>query len=126
MSKPILPKAVPLYVLVVFLLISGGVLTGYRHIVNDVPWLPGAKRQIWSVEAKVEFNALGDAVTAAVAVPMSQPGFKLVGEHTASPGYGLAFNETDNNRYAQWSIRCLLYTSPSPRDLSTSRMPSSA
>ena len=25
-----------------------------------------------------------------------------------------------------WDIRCLLYTSPSPRDLSTSRMPSSA
>ena len=27
---------------------------------------------------------------------------------------------------AQLSIACLLYTSPSPRDLSTSRMPSSA
>ena len=26
----------------------------------------------------------------------------------------------------RWSITCLLYTSPSPRDLSTSRMPSSA
>ena len=25
-----------------------------------------------------------------------------------------------------WTIACLLYTSPSPRDLSTSRMPSSA
>ena len=25
-----------------------------------------------------------------------------------------------------WAITCLLYTSPSPRDLSTSRMPSSA
>ena len=25
-----------------------------------------------------------------------------------------------------WSVGCLLYTSPSPRDLSTSRMPSSA
>ena len=25
-----------------------------------------------------------------------------------------------------WDISCLLYTSPSPRDLSTSRMPSSA
>ena len=25
-----------------------------------------------------------------------------------------------------WDINCLLYTSPSPRDLSTSRMPSSA
>ena len=27
---------------------------------------------------------------------------------------------------AQWDETCLLYTSPSPRDLSTSRMPSSA
>ena len=26
----------------------------------------------------------------------------------------------------EWLSRCLLYTSPSPRDLSTSRMPSSA
>ena len=25
-----------------------------------------------------------------------------------------------------WNVSCLLYTSPSPRDLSTSRMPSSA
>ena len=29
-------------------------------------------------------------------------------------------------RYIDWLITCLLYTSPSPRDLSTSRMPSSA
>ena len=35
-----------------------------------------------------------------------------------------------NSQYAlcasQWHKTCLLYTSPSPRDLSTSRMPSSA
>ena len=31
----------------------------------------------------------------------------------------------DNERLRQF-INCLLYTSPSPRDLSTSRMPSSA
>ena len=37
--------------------------------------------------------------------------------------------ETDfvaRNEQFQTSLRCLLYTSPSPRDLSTSRMPSSA
>ena len=28
--------------------------------------------------------------------------------------------------WGQWILTCLLYTSPSPRDLSTSRMPSSA
>ena len=35
----------------------------------------------------------------------------------------LDFNKANN--VAQWQC-CLLYTSPSPRDLSTSRMPSSA
>ena len=34
-------------------------------------------------------------------------------------------NRGDTHRYSQ-SKGCLLYTSPSPRDLSTSRMPSSA
>ena len=31
-----------------------------------------------------------------------------------------------NNYLGKWYEICLLYTSPSPRDLSTSRMPSSA
>ena len=34
--------------------------------------------------------------------------------------------EKDENRYKELIKSCLLYTSPSPRDLSTSRMPSSA
>ena len=33
---------------------------------------------------------------------------------------------SDDGRWVTWSYACLLYTSPSPRDLSTSRMPSSA
>ena len=32
----------------------------------------------------------------------------------------------DKILFGKWSGTCLLYTSPSPRDLSTSRMPSSA
>ena len=32
----------------------------------------------------------------------------------------------ERNGFCLWLKRCLLYTSPSPRDLSTSRMPSSA
>ena len=31
-----------------------------------------------------------------------------------------------NKSYSGYNVTCLLYTSPSPRDLSTSRMPSSA
>ena len=50
------------------------------------------------------------------------------------PFYGLPHNHVGDANYAYWygqrrpakSGICLLYTSPSPRDLSTSRMPSSA
>ena len=37
----------------------------------------------------------------------------------------LAFHTAEHSRFGH-SLGCLLYTSPSPRDLSTSRMPSSA
>ena len=36
------------------------------------------------------------------------------------------FKHSYADREIEWDIACLLYTSPSPRDLSTSRMPSSA
>ena len=36
------------------------------------------------------------------------------------------FNDDQQPSYDDRGISCLLYTSPSPRDLSTSRMPSSA
>ena len=40
---------------------------------------------------------------------------------------GSLINETENRAVLHTAVRaCLLYTSPSPRDLSTSRMPSSA
>ena len=35
-------------------------------------------------------------------------------------------NKTNNHKKLHGNKNCLLYTSPSPRDLSTSRMPSSA
>ena len=40
-------------------------------------------------------------------------------------GVGIRFNGVERDNVEEYCI-CLLYTSPSPRDLSTSRMPSSA
>ena len=39
---------------------------------------------------------------------------------------GLAWLDSDGKENGEWSIICLLYTSPSPRDGLLSRMPSSA
>ena len=41
-------------------------------------------------------------------------------------GLTAAYELTDPKLQNKYDITCLLYTSPSPRDLSTSRMPSSA
>ena len=54
---------------------------------------------------------------------------KLIGE-----GQSFSINEGSDTSWYHWRLKnwgtkwdiCLLYTSPSPRDLSTSRMPSSA
>ena len=49
--------------------------------------------------------------------------YSLTGK-TAYADFAAALMTTYANLYPSWG--CLLYTSPSPRDLSTSRMPSSA
>ncbi|GAB2799440.1 inactive transglutaminase family protein [Halomonas shantousis] len=96
---------VPFYLLVGTLLLAGIVLTAYRHVHSDVPLTPGEQRQIWEVEAQVNFTALGEAVKVDLALPSHQPGFRILTENTASSGYGLSFLENDNGRRAQWAIR---------------------
>ena len=96
---------IPTISIIALLLIAGSLLTWYRHYNFDVPWLPGEKRQIWTVEAKVEFLARGEPVKVSLAIPDTQSRFERKAEHTASPGYGLAFLEEDGERRAEWSIR---------------------
>ena len=86
-------------------MIVGTLLVWYRHAAFDVPWLPGEKKQIWSIEAKIEFLAQNQPVKVSLAIPGDQPGFERLGEHTASPGYGLAFSDAVGGRRAEWSIR---------------------
>ena len=50
-----------------------------------------------------------------------------VAEHTETGEKFVIYKPVNNpERHYARPLRCLLYTSPSPRDLSTSRMPSSA
>ncbi|MGQ9426802.1 inactive transglutaminase family protein [Gilvimarinus sp. F26214L] len=99
-------RRTPFYLLILFLVAAGLWLSWHRHVNYEVPWLPGENRQVWSVEAKIDFTAFGDPVKVNLSVPDSQPGFERVREHTASPGYGLAFvTRPTGGRSAEWSIR---------------------
>ncbi len=94
---------IPFYFLIAVLITIGLVLSIFRHIEYQVPWLPGEKSTIWSVEARVEFDALGDAVKVNLARPQNQAGFTLINESTASPGFGVAF--IDTRPATEWAIR---------------------
>lgn len=93
-----------LYVLVGVLLMIGLSLIIHRHWVYEVPLMYGQTQTVWVVEAKVEFDALGEPVRASLARPSSQSGFAVLGETGASPGYGLNFVEQVSPR-AEWTIR---------------------
>ncbi|MBB3330463.1 hypothetical protein BDK63_001329 [Halomonas campaniensis] len=95
----------PFYLLVGLLLVAGIGLSVHRHVALEVPWTPGEQRQVWEVEALVNFNAQGGPVLVDMALPSNQQGFRLLTEHTASPGFGLSFLEEGGARRAQWSIR---------------------
>ncbi len=95
----------PFYVLVGLLLVAGIGLTLHRHMALDIPWLPGETRQTWSIEAKVDFTADGEEVIASLAIPGTQRGFTPLNQQTASPGYGLAYEERANGKRVEWSIR---------------------
>jgi len=95
----------PFYLFVAALVIIGLALSLYRHSVYGVPWLPGESRAQWEVEARIAFDATGDPVKASMAAPNSQQGFILINESTSSQGYGVALQENEGKRSAQWAIR---------------------
>ncbi|WP_427980588.1 inactive transglutaminase family protein [Agarivorans sp.] len=93
------------YLIVSLCMLIGISMTLYRHIQFEVPWQPGEKRQIWSIEAKVEFDASGDSVEAVLALPQTQQGFTRIHESTASLAYGLSFVNDQDNPRAIWTKR---------------------
>ncbi|MDX5332579.1 MAG: inactive transglutaminase family protein, partial [Gammaproteobacteria bacterium] len=100
-----MPRRISLYVMVAIFLIAGLALTLYRHLELQVPWTPGETRQVWHVEALVSFDAQGEPARVTLALPDDLDGYRLLSEHTASPGYGLHYVDTEVGRRAEWTIR---------------------
>ncbi|MFY9179860.1 MAG: inactive transglutaminase family protein [Venatoribacter sp.] len=94
----------PLYLLVLVLLAVGFTQIFHRHWTYGVPFWYGETQTIWSVEAKVEFNANGGPVRVSLARPYGQEHYSVVEETGASPGYGLNFIDGAQPK-AEWTIR---------------------
>jgi hypothetical protein len=66
----------------------GGGLIYYKHNYLGFPLMPDERENVWSVEAKINFDADGKPVNAKFAVPGDQKNLKIIEETFASVGYG--------------------------------------
>lgn len=96
---------IPFYISIALLIVAGITLSIFRHTTYGVPWTPGETRQVWDIEARVEFNAAGKEAKVSLAAPHTQSNYTLIGESASSPGYGISYVNSDAGRRAEWSIR---------------------
>ena len=76
----------------------------FRNIEYGVPFLPGTQQDVWQIEARIEFEALGGPNQVVLTLPPAQDGFELIRESSASSGYGFQI-EDGRQRRARWSKR---------------------
>ncbi len=93
------------YLLVAGLIVGGISISWLRHHHMQIPFFPGVQSELWLVEARIDFFATGDPVTVSLDIPDDPPGFLIVSELTASPGYGFAVVDHNGNRRGEWSVR---------------------
>ncbi|MDO6747528.1 inactive transglutaminase family protein [Gilvimarinus sp. 1_MG-2023] len=96
---------IPFYLLITVLIGTGLTTAWLRHTTTEVPLIPGEQKPVWLIEGRVDFYADGGAVTVNLDLPDQAPGFRLIREQAASPGYGFAVLEDQNNRRAEWTKR---------------------
>ncbi|WP_298633812.1 inactive transglutaminase family protein [uncultured Umboniibacter sp.] len=96
----------PFYFAIFALIVVGLFASWNRHAQSGLPLLPNHDREVWEIEARVEFTALDRPVLASLALPeANQPGFRLIREASSSPDYGMTYQQTPFGRRAEWSKR---------------------
>lgn len=94
------------YVVTAVLFAAGIFLMVYQHVTFEIPFFPGEHREVWTVEAKVEFEPTGaGAATVDLALPAVQPGFTQLSQSTASLGFGTTFISRQDRAYVEWTKR---------------------
>ncbi|MCG2580054.1 MAG: inactive transglutaminase family protein [Marinobacter sp.] len=96
---------IPFFTAIALLIVAGTAMAIWRHIELGIPWLTGEQRPVWMVEARVDFNAADEPVLVSLNIPEQSPGFRILSEQAASPGYGFSVVEKEGSRRAEWSKR---------------------
>ncbi|MEP3561194.1 MAG: inactive transglutaminase family protein [Marinobacter sp.] len=96
---------IPFYVAVFLLITAGLSVATWRHFEMGIPWMTGEQQPVWMVEARVDFQGYGESAQVNLHVPQQPPGFRILTEQAASPGYGFSILENNGSRRAEWTKR---------------------
>ncbi|MDK8464931.1 inactive transglutaminase family protein [Marinobacter sp. SS13-12] len=96
---------IPFFVAILLLIAAGISIAVWRHVELGIPWFTGEQKPVWMVEARIDFTGTGEPVLASMNIPDQPPGFRIISEQAASPGYGFSIVEDSGERRAEWSKR---------------------
>ncbi len=83
-----------------FLLFCTVVYSGYSIYYKVKYWgfslSPKAVTDVWTIDAKISFNVVGDNVQVSLAVPNDRDGFKILSEEIVAKGYKIAQDKVNS------------------------------
>jgi hypothetical protein len=85
--------------------LAGLALFYYKAAVLGLPLQPRERTSVWTVEARVRFQADGGPARVSLRVPDSPPGYQVIDESFVSSGYGLTSEGGEGRRAALWAKR---------------------
>jgi hypothetical protein len=99
------PSRAPFYTVIGLLMLVGLVTAWMRHVQMEIPFVPGVQKPVWLIEARIDFDATGEPVTARLGLPDNPPGYRSFSEQAAAPGYGYSVVSENGVRRGEWSKR---------------------
>lgn len=96
-----------LYTLAAVLILTALAIFSYKTLVLKYPLQPEAQSDVWSIEARVRFDAKGKSVKLNMMLPQSGSTHTVVNEQFVSRGYGMNTRKAkySDNRKVYWSVR---------------------
>jgi hypothetical protein len=94
------------YIVAALLALLGLTTALYKHFALGFPMLPDQATEVWTLEAKIEFQASGAPVLVSLAMPDEQQAIEILNENFTTSGYGFSeIDQPDGTRRAQWTRR---------------------
>lgn len=95
----------PFYTVITLLMLGGLATAWLRHYYMEIPFAPGIQKSVWLVDARIDFEASDQAVTARLGLPDNPDGYRNFSEQVLAPGYGYSVITENGARRGEWTKR---------------------